>query len=131
MTSKVPAKPCGGDAPGVVGSGPEDLDLRRDAVGEHDVLAECGALGVTPEAVAAALEMDPQPAAVLLTRPSYYGLARDLHDVAALCHRRKVPLIIDEAHGAHFQWLPKGGPEPALAALRDPKLVLGPGRVLE
>jgi arginine decarboxylase len=85
----------------------------------HQVLPECGALGVTVEAVSTALAAEPHPAAVLLTRPSYYGLAGDLGDVAALCHERGVPLIVDEAHGAHFQWLPTGGPKPALAAGAD------------
>jgi arginine/lysine/ornithine decarboxylase len=85
----------------------------------HDVLSECGALGVSRESVAAALDGEPRPAAVLLTRPSYYGLARDLVEVAALCHDRQVPLIVDEAHGAHFAWLPAGGPQPALAAGAD------------
>jgi arginine/lysine/ornithine decarboxylase len=73
---------------------------------EHDVLAECGALGVSAAAVAAALDVEPKPAAVLLTRPSYYGLARDLTEVAAVCHKRGVPLIVDEAHGGHFCFLP-------------------------
>jgi lysine decarboxylase len=85
----------------------------------HDVLAECGALGVTAEALAAALDAPPQPAAVLLTRPSYYGLARDLDDAVAVCRQRRVPLIVDEAHGAHFHFLSSGGPAPALAAGAD------------
>jgi arginine/lysine/ornithine decarboxylase len=98
----------------------------------HEVLPECGALGVTPEAVTAAVDIEPHPVAVLLTRPSYYGLARDMNEVAALCHNRRVPLIVDEAHGAHFQWLPDTSPagrrdyiarpswpEPALAAGAD------------
>lgn len=85
----------------------------------HEVLRECGALGVTPLALAAALDMQPRPAAVLLTRPSYYGLARELADLAAVCHDRQVPLIVDEAHGAHLHFLPPGGPQPALAAGAD------------
>jgi lysine decarboxylase len=84
-----------------------------------DVLPECGALGVTAEAVAAALDAEPRPVAVLLTRPSYYGLARELDPVVRLCRERQVPLIVDEAHGGHFNWLPAGGPEPALAAGAD------------
>ncbi len=44
---------------------------------KHDVLAECGALGVSASALKIALEKDPTPSAVLMTRPSYYGLARD------------------------------------------------------
>jgi lysine decarboxylase len=72
----------------------------------HDVLPECGALGVSRAALAASLDSDPRPAAVLLTRPSYYGLARELGEVVAICRSRQVPLIVDEAHGAHLHFLP-------------------------
>ncbi len=90
----------------------------------HDVLPECGALGVSPAALAEALDTDPRPAAVLLTRPSYYGLARDLPDVVAVCRQRQVPLIVDEAHGAHLHFLPvgppcRGGPAQASDAARQ------------
>jgi lysine decarboxylase len=85
----------------------------------HDVLPECGALGVSAETVEAALAQEPAPAAVLLTRPTYYGLARNLEDVAAACRRRRVALLVDEAHGPHLPFLPPGGPTPALAAGAD------------
>jgi arginine decarboxylase len=85
----------------------------------HDVLPECGALGVSPGALAAALDTDPRPAAVLLTRPSYYGVARDLGDIVKVCRERGVPLIIDEAHGAHLHFLPAGSPQSALAGGAD------------
>jgi lysine decarboxylase len=86
---------------------------------QHDVLPECGALGVPPAALAAALDTDPRPAAVLLTRPSYYGLAREMSEVVAICRERNVPLIVDEAHGAHLHFLPAQSPQPALAAGAD------------
>ncbi len=85
----------------------------------HEVLPECGALGIAPTDLAAALDTDPRPAAVLLTRPSYYGLARDIRDVVALCHERGLPIIVDEAHGAHLRFLLPGHPEPALEAGAD------------
>jgi arginine decarboxylase len=85
----------------------------------HEALPECGALGVTAEAVAARLDESPKPAAVLLTRPSYYGLARDLEQVVEVCHARQVPLIVDEAHGAHLHFLPAGGVKSAIAAGAD------------
>jgi arginine decarboxylase len=85
----------------------------------HDVLPECGALGVTPESVAAALDQSPKPAAMLLTRPSYYGLARELTRVAEICHEHGVPLIVDEAHGGHLRFLPEGSPKSALASGAD------------
>ncbi|MEX2093016.1 MAG: aminotransferase class I/II-fold pyridoxal phosphate-dependent enzyme, partial [Pirellulales bacterium] len=86
---------------------------------QHDVLAECGALGVPVEELRKALDADPKPAAVLFTRPSYYGIARDLTEHVTLCRSRGVPLIVDEAHGGHFAFLPPGSPEPALAAGAD------------
>lgn len=85
----------------------------------HAVLAECGALGVPIEELRKALDADPKPAAVLFTRPSYYGIARDLTEHVALCRSRGVPLIVDEAHGGHFAFLPGGSPQPALAAGAD------------
>jgi arginine decarboxylase len=85
----------------------------------HDVLRECGALGVTPESVAVALDESPTPAAMLLTRPSYYGLTRELTRVAEVCHTRRVPLIVDEAHGGHMRFLPQGAPISALASGAD------------
>lgn len=85
----------------------------------HDVLPDCGALGVTPEAVAAALDASPKPSAMLLTRPSYYGLARELTRIAEVCHERGVPLIVDEAHGGHMRFLPEGAPKSALASGAD------------
>jgi arginine decarboxylase len=90
----------------------------------HDVLAECGALGVTAEALVAALDAEPKPAAVLLTRPSYYGLARELKEIADVCHARGVPLIVDEAHGGHFCFLPAG---PAEASYSAPMSALAAG----
>lgn len=84
---------------------------------EHGVLPECGALGVTVQSLTAALELEPKPAAVLLTRPSYYGLAVDLEPLVELCHARGVPVIVDEAHGAHLHFLP--GPTTAIAAGAD------------
>lgn len=85
----------------------------------HESLPECGALGVEPSALAAALDAQPRPSAVLLTRPSYYGLARELEQLVAECRARRVPLIVDEAHGAHLHFLPQGGLPPALAAGAD------------
>ncbi len=91
----------------------------------HDVLPECGALGVSPVALAAALDTDPRPAAVLLTRPSYYGVARDLGEIVKVCRKRGVPLIIDEAHGAHLHFLPAGAASGVGESLRDSHETVG------
>jgi lysine decarboxylase len=80
----------------------------------HEVLPECGALAVSSEAIATALSEEPTPVAVLLTRPSYYGLASDLSPIAEICRAACVPLLVDEAHGAHLRFLPPGSVRPAL-----------------
>jgi lysine decarboxylase len=100
----------------------------------HDVLSECGALGVSPAALAAVLDSDRRPAAVLLTRPSYYGLARNLGEIVTICRARKVPLIVDEAHGAHLHFLPVGAASraaPVVASLRDANASFGETRLQE
>jgi lysine decarboxylase len=95
----------------------------------HDVLPECGALGVSPAALAASLDTEPRPAAVLLTRPSYYGLARELGEIVAICRSRKVPLIVDEAHGAHLHFLPVGAASRAAPDVESGELQEVPPRL--
>ena len=57
---------------------------------------------ITPAMVADALRACPDAAAVILTSPTYEGVLSDLAAIAALCHAANLPLIVDEAHGAHY-----------------------------
>lgn len=41
-------------------------------------------------------------AAVMIVSPSYSGDVSDIRSIARLCHDKKIPLIADEAHGAHL-----------------------------
>lgn len=62
--------------------------------------------GVTPLQVLSAiqeLELEgKKAAAVFITSPTYHGICSNLSDISELCHYRKIPLIVDEAHGAHL-----------------------------
>ncbi|PYI50196.1 aminotransferase class I/II-fold pyridoxal phosphate-dependent enzyme [Paenibacillus flagellatus] len=62
--------------------------------------------GVRTADVETALTMYPEAKGVLLTNPSYYGLGVDLASIAEKVHARGKPLIVDEAHGAHFGFHP-------------------------
>jgi arginine/lysine/ornithine decarboxylase len=64
------------------------------------------ATGVELAGVAAALERYPQASAVLVTNPNYYGMADHLGPLADLVHAAGKPLLVDEAHGAHFGFHP-------------------------
>jgi len=74
----------------------------------------CAPLGiwgsVPPAAVERALEETSGARFVLLTSPTYDGVLSDIAAIAVICHRRNVPLIVDEAHGAHlgFGGFPEG-----------------------
>ncbi len=57
---------------------------------------------VTPAAVEAALTAHPAARCVILTSPTYEGVLSDIASIAALCHAHGVPLLVDEAHGAHY-----------------------------
>lgn len=47
-------------------------------------------------------EIDKDVRAVLITSPDYYGRVKDIEAAAEKCHAAGVPLLVDEAHGAHF-----------------------------
>ena len=75
---------------------------------------------VPPAAVAAALEACPAARCVILTSPTYEGVVSDIGAIAALCHDRGVPLLVDEAHGAHLGlYAPQVFPAGAVAAGAD------------
>ena len=57
-------------------------------------------------AVAAALRDHPDLRAVFLVEPSYVGMLSDLDAIAAVAHESAVPLIVDQAWGAHLGFHP-------------------------
>ncbi|HEY4390315.1 MAG TPA: aminotransferase class I/II-fold pyridoxal phosphate-dependent enzyme [Paenibacillus sp.] len=54
------------------------------------------------ETVREALRRYPGAKGLLVTHPNYYGMGATLQPLAQLCHGSGVPLLVDEAHGAHF-----------------------------
>lgn len=58
--------------------------------------------GILPEDVEKGLEENPDVQAVLITSPTYDGVVSDVEKIAEIAHKYGVPLIVDEAHGAHF-----------------------------
>ncbi|MBY0120283.1 aminotransferase class I/II-fold pyridoxal phosphate-dependent enzyme [Paenibacillus xylanexedens] len=61
-------------------------------------------LAVMPsvETVQAAVQAYPEAKGVLVTLPNYYGMGADLTPIAEVCHAAGMPLLVDEAHGAHY-----------------------------
>ena len=65
--------------------------------------------GILPEDVEKALEEHRDIQAVFIVSPTYDGVVSDVSKIADIVHRKGIPLIVDEAHGAHFRfgkWFP-------------------------
>ena len=60
--------------------------------------------GISPGRVEMYLAENPDIQAVLITSPTYDGIVSDVARIAEIAHRYGVPLIVDEAHGAHFRF---------------------------
>ena len=58
--------------------------------------------GIAVATVARALDHNPTTAAVFLVEPSYVGTLSAREEIVALCHRHDVPVVVDQAWGAHF-----------------------------
>lgn len=56
----------------------------------------------TSERISSMLKAHPKVNAVYLTSPTYQGAVADVAAIAKVCHDAGVPLLVDEAHGAHF-----------------------------
>lgn len=69
----------------------------------YPVITKSGIQGqIEPEQVKKALLLNPDIAAVILTSPTYEGVVSDINAIAGIAHERGIPLIVDEAHGAHL-----------------------------
>ncbi len=60
--------------------------------------------GISPSRVERYLEDHQDVEAVLITSPTYDGVVSDVKNIAHVAHKFGIPLIVDEAHGAHFHF---------------------------
>lgn len=62
--------------------------------------------GITAAQVEKALSQNPDASAVIITSPTYEGVVSDIEKISEVTRKYGVPLIVDEAHGAHFGFSP-------------------------
>lgn len=60
--------------------------------------------GITPSRIKRALEENSEIEAILITSPTYDGIVSDVAGIARIAREYEIPLIVDEAHGAHFRF---------------------------
>lgn len=60
--------------------------------------------GLSPEKIRFMLKKGRDISAVFVVSPTYDGIVSDIKSISEICHANGVPLIVDEAHGAHFRY---------------------------
>lgn len=69
----------------------------------YPVITKAGIQGmIAPDEVRRMLREYPDVKAVVITSPTYDGVVSDVEKIAEIVHEYGIPLIVDEAHGAHF-----------------------------
>lgn len=61
---------------------------------------------IDPEKIQKILQEEQGIKAVVITSPTYDGVLSDIAKISTIVHAHKIPLIVDEAHGAHFGFHP-------------------------
>ncbi len=61
---------------------------------------------VTPSSIEQAIGFNPSAKAVYITSPDYLGCISDVKGIADVCKKHNIPLVVDNAHGAHLKFLP-------------------------
>ena len=60
------------------------------------------AMGISKAKLREALEYHPDAKAVFVLNTTYYGIASDLKELVEIAHSYDIPVLVDEAHGAHL-----------------------------
>lgn len=87
---------------GMILAGLEPTFVAPEVDGERGI-AHC----VTPEALERALAQCPDAVGAMVVSPTYFGACADVRALADIAHERGVPLIVDEAWGAHLHFSPE------------------------
>lgn len=62
------------------------------------------AMGVTFESIKKAIDENEGVKAIFLINPTYYGAVSEIKKIIDYAHKKKICVLVDEAHGAHFKF---------------------------
>jgi len=57
---------------------------------------------IKPEQIKDELNAHPNTKLIILTSPTYDGVISDIESICKIAHSKNVPVLVDEAHGAHL-----------------------------
>lgn len=90
--------------------------------------------GISPDGIKRTIKEHPEAKAVILVSPTYEGVVSDIEKIAKLSHKSGIPLIVDEAHGAHFEFMANANETISTTNYKkvpDPAIRLGADIVIE
>lgn len=61
--------------------------------------------GVNCNIVKKTIKEHPEAKGVLIVSPTYEGVVSDIEKISRIAHKFNLPLIVDAAHGAHFEFM--------------------------
>ena len=82
---------------GVILAGLEPVWLDVDFIEEWGIFSK-----VKADKLESILSKNKDIAGCVIVSPTYEGVISDVRQIAGICHERNIPLIVDEAHGAHL-----------------------------
>ncbi len=82
-----------------------DMDVQWLLEGKNNTLLKCEVTAKTVEDKI--LSMAKKPVAVYLTSPDYLGNIQNIPEIAEVCTKYDIPLLVDNAHGAYLGFLEK------------------------
>lgn len=94
---------------GLILSGAIPIFIQPETNDKHGI-----AMGVTLESIEKAIAMHSDAKAIFLINPTYYGATSNIRGIIRLAHKHGIAVLLDEAHGAHFNFhndLPISGME--------------------
>lgn len=85
---------------GVILAGLEPIWLEVDFLNEWGIFSR-----VNPEKLEKLLKKHIDIAGCVIVSPTYEGVISDIKAIADICHKKNIPLVLDEAHGAHLNFI--------------------------
>ena len=84
---------------GIILSGADSYYIKPKIIDEINMLGQ-----ITPKSIENILKKNNNIKAVFITSPTYEGFTANIKKISTITHKYNALLIVDEAHGAHFNF---------------------------
>ena len=61
--------------------------------------------GIDPKQVEEKIKENPEIKLIVITSPTYEGVISNVKEICDIAHKHSIPVLVDEAHGAHIKFM--------------------------